>query len=58
MSMGNGFTTRRRFLAGVAGMAGATLFAACAVAPAASGGEMMEEKEAPKQKPPVAGALG
>ena len=49
MSMGNGFTSRRSFLAGVAGMAGATLFAACAVAPAASGGEMMEEKEAPKE---------
>ena len=49
MSMGNGFTTRRRFLAGAGGLAGAALLAACAVAPAASDGEMMEEKEAPKE---------
>ena len=49
MSMGNGFTTRRRFLAGAGGLAGAALLAACAVAPGASDGEMMEEKEAPKE---------
>ena len=49
MSIGSGFTTRRRFLAGAGGLAGAALLAACAVAPGASDGEMMEEKEAPKE---------
>ena len=43
MSMGNGFTTRRRFLAGAGGLAGAALLAACGVAQVATDGEMMEE---------------
>ena len=49
MSTGNGFTTRRRFLAGVAGLSAAAIAAACGTVPVADSGEMMEEKEAPKE---------
>lgn len=48
MSMGNGFTTRRRFLAAVAGLTGAAFAAACGAVPVADTEEMMEE-EAPTE---------
>lgn len=49
MSIGIGFTTRRRFLAGVAGLSGAAIAAACGTVQVPDSGEMMEEKEAPKE---------